>query len=353
MTFRLPTGRSGNRQRRLYTEDDLLWGVPRRSGYDQQDDPKAHAGQMQHAFEPGNDERAICGFESPKRASGATQKPKPQLAVPTARLNPRCPKCVRLISVPVQEQTEGAGPTAVADEQHAEAEATAGHDTATDPETPAEAEDSPEPELAAEPDMPAAPEPLAEPDMAAEPELGGEPETPAEPERTLEADLEAVGPELAPAPEPSRQPELEASESRRQSAEPPIVAPPAAWDSAQQPSILRRLSVPPPPAPPPARRDDQTAQRIHTAVTPPELRSHTDSWEGTVKFAVGQISTVVRPPEQAGLGVVASVVAGPSGTRVASVTMNADGTALISLSDPARAVVTVAWFVVPVVDNGP
>jgi TctA family transporter len=56
---------------------------------------------------------------------------------------------------------------------------------------------------------------------------------------------------------------------------------------------------------------------------------------------------VVRPPRQAGLGVVASVVSGPAGTRVASVTVLAGGQALITLSEPARAPVTVAWFAVP------
>jgi hypothetical protein len=64
---------------------------------------------------------------------------------------------------------------------------------------------------------------------------------------------------------------------------------------------------------------------------------------------------MVRPPSQAGLGVVASVITGPSGTRVSSVRIDADGIAVITLSEPAGGPVRVAWFVVPAVDkdNGP
>src|SRR4029079_2705240 len=101
MAFRL--GRGGKRaaDAPLFNEDQVIWGVPRRAGLDEQDDPKAHAGLTQHAFEPGNDERAICGFEPPKRDTSPTTKPRAQLAVPNSRLNPRCPKCLKLIAVPI------------------------------------------------------------------------------------------------------------------------------------------------------------------------------------------------------------------------------------------------------------
>jgi hypothetical protein len=70
-------------------------------------------------------------------------------------------------------------------------------------------------------------------------------------------------------------------------------------------------------------------------------------------FRAGEELAMVRPPSQPGLGVVASVVSGPSGTRVVSVNINADGIAVITLSEPARAPVTVAWFAVPAVDHVP
>ncbi len=100
MAFRLGRGGKRAEDMPLYEEEQVIWGVPRRAGLDEQDDPKAHGGLTQHAFEIGNDERAICGFEPPKRASSPTSKPRAQLAVPNSRLNPRCPKCLKLIAVP-------------------------------------------------------------------------------------------------------------------------------------------------------------------------------------------------------------------------------------------------------------
>src|SRR5215212_1258311 len=100
MAFRISRPAKRRTEARQWSEDELIWGVPRRPGYDDQDDPKGHAGLTQHAFEPGNDERAICGFEPPKRAGSATAKPRAQLAMPTARLNPRCVKCAALIATP-------------------------------------------------------------------------------------------------------------------------------------------------------------------------------------------------------------------------------------------------------------
>src|SRR6476646_6649854 len=115
MAFRLGRGGKRGQDVTLYEEEQVIWGVPRRAGLDEQDDPKAHGGLTQHAFEIGNDERAICGFEPPKRASGPTAKPRAQLAMPNSRLNPRCPKCLKLMAVPAAvvepvelEATDGA-----------------------------------------------------------------------------------------------------------------------------------------------------------------------------------------------------------------------------------------------------
>ena len=147
MAFRL--GRGGKRagEVALFDEDQVIWGVPRRAGLDEQDDPKAHAGLTQHAFQPGNDDRAICGFEPPKRAGGPTAKPRAQLAVPNSRLNPRCPKCLKLIAVPVaaaapasaDEATEAhesslAEEAPLTDEQLAPEEASAAEDQPAEPE---------------------------------------------------------------------------------------------------------------------------------------------------------------------------------------------------------------------------
>src|SRR5687768_748699 len=76
---------------------DFMWGVPRREGHSGTDDPSAHSGLMQHAFEFGRDDRAICGAESPKRTSRAYRDPRPQLAV-AGRDNPKCRKCELLVA---------------------------------------------------------------------------------------------------------------------------------------------------------------------------------------------------------------------------------------------------------------
>ena len=273
-------GRSGRAKadRQPWAEDALIWGVPRRAGYDDHDDPKAHAGLVQHAFEVGSDERAICGFVPPKRASGPTAKPRPQLALPSTKLNPRCPKCVRLIA-------QNAPPEQLAPEPANEAAETATHELAG--EHPADA-------------APEAPSDETAESPADEPPRAGQP---------------------PPNDGGTRGPTRQAS---------------------RRPTGGNRPPPPPPPPPPP--NEGPPAGRLPRA----------ESWEGTAHIEIGEISTVVRPPDKPGLGVVASVVSGPSGTRVASVTVSEDGSAIISLSDRARGRVTVAWFVVPAVDgNGP
>src|SRR5687768_14991129 len=80
---------------------DFMWGVPRREGHSGTDDPSAHSGLMQHAFEFGRDDRAICGAESPKRTSRAYRDARPQLAV-AGRDNPKCRKCELLVASKVR-----------------------------------------------------------------------------------------------------------------------------------------------------------------------------------------------------------------------------------------------------------
>ena len=94
--------------------------------------------------------------------------------------------------------------------------------------------------------------------------------------------------------------------------------------------------------------------RSRTIATISDYTIEAETWGGTVYFAAGQSVATIRPPRQRGIGVVASVVSGPAGTRVASVTIDAQGEALIALSEPARAPVNVARFAVPgVADQSP
>lgn len=79
-----------------FKPDDVLWGVARREGYSDTDDPTQHDAVVQHAFEFGTDKRAICGFEPPRRRSRVTATPHPQLAIPGPS-NPRCPRCEALL----------------------------------------------------------------------------------------------------------------------------------------------------------------------------------------------------------------------------------------------------------------
>lgn len=240
MAFRIARGKKQPRhEAKLWSDEEVIWGVPRRAGHDDRDDPKAHAGLTQHAFELGDDDRAICGFEPSKRGASPTAKARAQLATPSARLNPRCAKCEKLMA----------------------------HSAHTVP-----------PVLVA-----------------------------------LEAVPMAAPPEVLPKTIPQAAPETPSRAA---------------------------LKKPPPPAPPPP-----------AAATPADPR--TESWEGTATFRAGESLAMVRPPSQPGLGVVASVVSGPSGTRVASVDINADGLAVISLSEAAGGPVTVAWFAVPSVDHAP
>jgi hypothetical protein len=88
--------RPGDSPRRPLRADDVLWGVARREGLSDTDDPIVHANDVQHAFVIGDDENAICGFAPPRRTSRPGTQSRPQLALPTAS-NQRCPKCLGLI----------------------------------------------------------------------------------------------------------------------------------------------------------------------------------------------------------------------------------------------------------------
>ena len=321
MAFRISRGGKarGSAAPALWEEEQVIWGVPRRAGLDEQDDPKAHAGLTQHAFEIGNDERAICGFEPPKRASGPTAKARAQLAMPNPRLNPRCPKCLKLmVPAPSASVTEEAAVEALADEEVQAPELppverigiaeVGGDDESASAEAPAA---EPDDEFTAEVEA----EPVADVDAEPVAEVEDEPVAEVVPEEAAFAALGEFGQSVA--------------------------NPPASG------ALAARLMPPPPP---PAPETVQSVQPQQAGVMPP-MSMRSASWEGTAVFAAGQMTALVRPPSQPGMGVVASVISGPSGTRVASVHINSDGLAQISLSEPARGPVSVAWFAVPAVDE--
>jgi len=80
--------------------DGVLWGVARRQAASDRDDPVLHAGLVQHAFQLGNDERAICGFRPPVSTGFGGRARVPQLALPGPD-NPQCSRCVRLMTAAV------------------------------------------------------------------------------------------------------------------------------------------------------------------------------------------------------------------------------------------------------------
>ena len=68
--------------------DQIVWGVRRRRGYHEIDDPSAHRGLVQHAFVVGRYNAALCGA----RTYGWRKPRHVRLAVPTLD-NPMCRSC--------------------------------------------------------------------------------------------------------------------------------------------------------------------------------------------------------------------------------------------------------------------
>ena len=86
-------------------QSGVLWGVARREGCTDLDDPSAHAGLAQHAFLFGCDDQALCGYRPPRRHCEFTDTVRAELAVPSPEYNPLCPKCRSL--VPASADHEG------------------------------------------------------------------------------------------------------------------------------------------------------------------------------------------------------------------------------------------------------
>lgn len=82
----------------LWAHDEVMWGIPRRHGYSDIEDPRAHSGITQHAFPMDKNDRAICGNEPQKRATSLNPVPLPQLALASPIYNPRCGDCQKLLT---------------------------------------------------------------------------------------------------------------------------------------------------------------------------------------------------------------------------------------------------------------
>lgn len=87
----MPILRRGSTSNAALTEG-VLWGVPRRDGASDTDDPLAHVGVVQHAFVLGQDDRAVCGFKTPRYPTVADRSSRPRLAL-AGPDNAKCPRC--------------------------------------------------------------------------------------------------------------------------------------------------------------------------------------------------------------------------------------------------------------------
>lgn len=78
--------------------DHVIWGVRRKRGYSEIDDPATHRGLVQHAFSVDDYSIALCGTKT-----YAWRRPRHiRLAVPTEE-NPSCRKCSLAIAFDVSE----------------------------------------------------------------------------------------------------------------------------------------------------------------------------------------------------------------------------------------------------------
>ena len=71
---------------------EVIWGIVGQPGYSDTDDPAPNKKTMQHAFELGRDEQAICGFTPPRRRSATGTATRPLLAT-AGPGNPQCRRC--------------------------------------------------------------------------------------------------------------------------------------------------------------------------------------------------------------------------------------------------------------------
>jgi hypothetical protein len=229
--------------REEWGHDEVMWGIPRRHGYSDIEDPSAHEGITQHAFPIDRNDRAICGNEPPKRVTSLNPVPTPQLALPSPLYNPRCQDCQKLLV--------GNG----------------GHRR-------------PEPEL--------------HPTIAIH----------VEPDRPV-----AINVEADPIPEV-------------------IQLPPPAIPWVAEPVLAED---------PPAQRRKSSRRSVRRG--------------GTAMVASGEPTVDIEAPDAVGgAGIVASVISGPTGIRVTSVTVHDDGRATIALNRTAASPINISWFIVSAIE---
>ena len=267
----------------------MIWGVPLREGHSDDDDPRAHQGVAQHAFEIGSDERAVCGFEPPKRSHGIYKAPRPQLGLPSGRYNPRCKKCAALV-VPVGSEADDTGQPAAAVE--ARPDEMIGRHVASTAES-----------VSTQPAAETAADELAEEEPTDDAELEAEPAEAEPAEAEPAEDHDAAEAHIAEVEKGA------ATVGERQSVEP------ESWVAEAAPS------------------DDVTSMS--------EI-----GWQGSLTVPAGKASAVIVAADAVGGQVVARVVRGPSGIFVESVSVE-KGKPTVRLNAAADVPVTVAWLVVP------
>jgi hypothetical protein len=85
---------------------DVCWGIKRRPGFSEIDDPGAHRSTMAHAYVSGNDSLALCGYKPYPRG----RQPHVSLALATGD-NPECSSCREAMpfALPLVVQPDVAG----------------------------------------------------------------------------------------------------------------------------------------------------------------------------------------------------------------------------------------------------
>src|SRR3954468_12172081 len=94
----MPIFKRANNDRELIPPEGVLWGVPRKEGSSDTDDPLVHVGVIQHAFVLGQDDQAVCGYKTPRYATTGDKTARPRLAL-AGRDNPRCRKCTAAVAL--------------------------------------------------------------------------------------------------------------------------------------------------------------------------------------------------------------------------------------------------------------
>ena len=84
--------RGRERRRLMVSRDSVMWGVRRREGFSEFDDPLAHRGRVKHAFVFGSETRAVCGYRPVRWGRSVVP-----LAAPTEH-NPACPDCLAAVT---------------------------------------------------------------------------------------------------------------------------------------------------------------------------------------------------------------------------------------------------------------